>query len=224
MSRARVLERFGIDYCCGGRSPLRELCARRGLDPLAVLHELAADDAHVAAGDDPDWRSAPMSALADHIEATHHAYLREELPRLTQWVEKVARVHGERHPELLELQQIFASFRGELETHMLKEDRVLFPMCRMLETAAALPTFQCGSINNPIRVMLLDHEHAGDALADMRALTHNFTPPEDACITYRAMLEALANLEQDMHLHVHKENNILFPRAAAAESALAVRG
>jgi regulator of cell morphogenesis and NO signaling len=220
LSRARVFERLGIDYCCGGKTPLGLVCTRKGLDPYTVLHELAINDAATAA-DDTDWSRASLTALADHIETAHHGYLRAELPRLAHLVRKVASVHGDQHPKLQELHQIFDSFRSELETHMLKEERVLFALCRALENASSLPPSHCGSINNPIRVMVLDHEDAGEALARMRQLTDNFTPPEDACISYRTMLDGLAELERDMHLHVHKENNILFPRASATEAALA---
>jgi regulator of cell morphogenesis and NO signaling len=220
LSRARVFERFGIDYCCGGKVPLGLICAKKGLDPYAVLRELALSDA-ATAEDETDWSKASLTALADHIEAAHHGYLKEELPRLAYLVKKVAGVHGEAHPELKELHQVFASFRSDLEAHMQKEERVLFPLCRALETADSRPPSHCGSINNPILVMVMDHEDAGEALARMRELTDDFTPPEDACISYRTMLDGLAELERDMHLHVHKENNILFPRASAAEAALA---
>jgi regulator of cell morphogenesis and NO signaling len=220
LSRARVFERLGIDYCCGGKTPLGLVCTRKGLDPYSVLRELAINDA-ATAEDETDWSRASLTALADHIETAHHGFLRAELPRLGYLVKKVASVHGEPHPELQELRGLFDSFRSDLEAHMLKEERVLFPLCRMLENASALPATPFGSINNPIRVMVQDHEDAGEALARMRELTDNFTPPEDACISYRTMLDGLAELERDMHFHVHKENNILFPRASAAEADLA---
>jgi regulator of cell morphogenesis and NO signaling len=223
LSRARVFERFGIDYCCGGKAPLGQICRSKGLDPDAILRELAIHDA-AAAADETDWAHTSLTALADHIETTHHGYLQEELPRLAHLVKKVASVHGEQHPELQELHGLFDSFRSDLEAHMLKEERVLFPLCRALEGAAVRPVSHCGSINNPIRVMTLDHEDAGEALARMRQLTDDFTPPEDACMSYRTMLDGLAELERDMHLHVHKENNILFPRASAIEASLATTG
>jgi regulator of cell morphogenesis and NO signaling len=220
LSRARVFERLGIDYCCGGKVPLGLICTKKGLDPYAVLRELALSDA-ATTEEEADWSRASLTALADHIETVHHGYLKEELPRLAFLVKKVAGVHGQEHPELQELHQVFDSFRSDLEAHMQKEERVLFPLCRALETANSVPTTHCGSVNNPILVMVLDHEDAGGALARMRELTDDFTPPDGACISYRTMLDGLAELERDMHLHVHKENNILFPRASAAEAALA---
>ena len=171
--------------------------------------------------DEIDWAKAPIHALVDHIVTTHHDYLREALPRLDLIIGKVVRAHGEAHPELRELQQVFGAFQSDLELHMLKEERVLFPMCRELDAARTLPAFHCASVNNPILVMTLEHEHAGSDLAAMRALTGDFTPPADACVTYRVMLDGLADLERDMHRHVHLENNILFPRATAAEATLA---
>src|SRR5262249_36156390 len=149
--------------------------------------------------------------LVDHIVTSHHGYLREALPRLDMLIEKVVGAHAGQHPELLQLRGVFRSFQRELETHMFKEEHILFPMCRELERAGAHPRFHCGSSQNPVRVMTMEHDDAGNALAAMRQLTHDFTAPEDACITYRAMLDGLAELEQDMHRHVHLENNILFP-------------
>jgi regulator of cell morphogenesis and NO signaling len=217
-ARSRVFERLGIDYCCGGKLPLADACVRRGFDPADVLRDLEACDAG-AVGDETDWGEASLTALADHIEAVHHAYLREAFPRLATLVEKVAHAHGERHPELLDLRSVFRAFRVELETHMAKEETVLFPLCRALEAGSRRASFHCGTINNPIRVMEWEHDRAGEALAAMRALTHDFAPPDDACNTYRALLDGLAELEADMHQHVHKENNILFPRASAVEAA-----
>lgn len=221
-ARARVFERLGIDYCCGGKRRLADVCEERGLDPLRVLDELAAQDRPRAA-QERDWQAAGLAELCDHIEATHHAYLRNELPRLTGLVRKVASVHGEREPALRELEEVFDAFCMEIDSHMRKEEQVLFPMIRLLESAERLPSFHCGSVNNPIRMMEFEHDGAGDALARMRSLTQDFTPPPEACNTYRAMLEGLAVLEQDMHQHIHKENNILFPRASAQEARLAGR-
>jgi regulator of cell morphogenesis and NO signaling len=220
-SRSLAFERLGIDYCCGGKRPLRDACAGKGLDPEQVLHELEVSDQKGAAEDEVDWSKAPLSALADYIVTTHHDTLRKALPRLELLIGKVARAHGERHPELRELWRVFGSFQSDLELHMLKEERVLFPMCRQLDTARTPPESHCGSINNPILVMTLEHEHAGSDLAAMRALTGDFTPPADACVTYRVMLDGLTDLERDMHRHVHLENNILFPRAAAMAARLA---
>jgi regulator of cell morphogenesis and NO signaling len=219
-SRALVFERLGLDYCCGGKRPLRDACAGKRLDPEQVLREIELSDEEGATGAEINWSAAPLSALADHVVSTHHDYLREALPRLELLIGKVARAHGQRHPELPALEKLFGSFQSDLELHMLKEERVLFPMCRQLDTARTLPVSPGGDIRSPILVMTHEHEDAGSDLAAMRELTHQFIPPADACATYRVMLDALIDLEQDMHRHVHLENNILFPRATAAEARL----
>jgi regulator of cell morphogenesis and NO signaling len=220
-ARSRVFERLGIDYCCGGKKPLGEACGDKGLDPNRVLRELRAADSETSRSHERNWSRVTLAQLADHIETTHHGYLRSELPRMQHLVEKVARAHGERNPKLHALREVFVAFRQELEQHMFKEEHVLFPMCRELESAHVRPVFHCGTIANPIRVMIQEHDNAGAALERMRTLTNDYAVPADACNTYRAMIDALITLEQDMHQHVHKENNILFPRAVAAEEALA---
>lgn len=219
--RARLLEVLGLDYCCGGRKALADACAELGLDTAAVLRDLAADDAAVTA--EPDVRPADMglAELADHIEATHHAFMRSELPRVSVLAERVVRAHGDTHPEMLQVRSVFEALRQELEAHLQKEEIVLFPICRDLEAATALPAFHCGSVANPIRVMEMEHDSAGGALAMFRELTGNYTTPEDGCSTYTALLDALQGLEADLHQHIHKENNILFPRAIALEGKLA---
>lgn len=219
-SRSRVFEQFKIDFCCGGKLPLAEACRKKGIDPQAVLAALEAEsvtEAPVA----KSWTDATLGEIADHIEATHHAYLRRELPRIEYLTHRVATRHGEHTPSLVKLHQLFLAFKADLEAHMLKEERILFPMCRELDGAKAAPSFHCGSVRNPVAMMVTEHDHAGEDLSQMRALTNDFTPPPEACNTYRAMLSALAELEADMHVHVHTENSILFPKAVAAESRLA---
>ena len=217
--RARIVEKFGIDYCCGGKKTLRQACLDKGVDLEKVLFALDIADS-VSEPPARDWAAASLTELADHIEQTHHAYLKSELPRLAGLIDRVANVHGATHPELREVRDIFAAFCDELEQHMAKEEQIFFPFCRELESASAAPHFHCGSIENPIRVMISEHDDAGRALADMRRLTHDYAPPEGACNTYRAVLSSLAELEADMHQHVHKENNILFPKAIELESSV----
>ena len=216
-SRSRLFEHLGIDYCCGGKRPLAEACAAKGLDAATVAKLLAASE-QTAEEPARDWNEATLTELAGHIEQTHHAYLRRELPRLTAMVNKVASVHGQSYAWLIELREVFAGFVGELNEHMLKEERVLFPMIRELEAGHANAASHCGGLANPVRMMEHEHDQAGNALARMREITAGYQPPEGACNTFRAMLDALAELEHDMHQHVHKENNILFPRAMAIES------
>jgi len=221
-SRARIFEKFGIDYCCGGGKPLREAIEQAGLNANSVLAELQreqnASDSQPAG--QRDWATASLSNLCDHIEQTHHAYLRQELPRLEFLTAKVASRHGQRRPELIQIRDIFASLKAEMESHMIKEERILFPMCRQLDNADRLPQFHCGSVSNPISVMIREHDDAGDALSRIRVLSNNYTAPDDACNTYHALFHSLHQLERDMHQHVHKENNILFPRAIQAEKQL----
>ncbi|MCH8801431.1 MAG: iron-sulfur cluster repair di-iron protein [Chloroflexi bacterium] len=216
-SRARVFEHFGIDYCCGGKIPLAEACATRGTDLDAVLEALHKCEANTSTGSEKDWSQESMTSLVDHIIATHHAYLREEFPRLTRMTERVVQVHGERHSELPEVRDVFAALRDELELHMQKEEQVLFPMIKQLDSGAAGAVGHCGTIENPIRMMEEEHDNAADALGTLRELTGDFAVPTDACNTYSVMLDGLAKLEADLHQHIHKENNILFPKALAAE-------
>jgi regulator of cell morphogenesis and NO signaling len=222
-SRSRVFERFKIDFCCGGKLPLAEACRKKGIDPQAVLAALEEESA-IAVLQPRNWTEASLTELADHIETTHHAYLRRELPRLEYLSHRVATRHGEHTPSLVKLYHVFMTFKADLEAHMLKEERVLFPMCRELDSAKAAPSFHCGSVKNPVAMMVTEHDHAGDDLSEMRALTHDFTPPPEACNTYRALFSALAELEADMHQHVHTENNIFFPKAVATEARLAACG
>lgn len=215
-SRARVFERFGIDYCCGGKTPLETACAERGLDLVAVL--AALDEPRADEDDDVDWAAAPVADLCAHIVGHHHAYLRDELPPLRQLADKVARVHGDNHPELVDVRATFAALADELEQHMVKEERILFPACVALAEGAA-DSFPFGSVENPIRMMLDEHDEVAAGLTRLRALTNAYSPPGDGCNSYRALFDRLQTLETDTHRHIHEENNILFPRAVALESA-----
>jgi regulator of cell morphogenesis and NO signaling len=221
-SRARVFERLGIDYCCGGKKPLQQVCDERNLDYAAVVGELDREQqAAPSAAGERNWAAASVTDLCDHIEQTHHQYLKQELPRVEVLAARVATRHGDKRPSLVEVRQVFAELQAELESHMMKEERVLFPLCRQLDVADELPAMHCGSVGNPIEVMIREHEHAGDALARLRVLTDGYSCPTDACNTYRALFDALAHLERDLHEHVHKENNILFPQAIRLERLLA---
>lgn len=220
-SLVRLFEAARIDYCCGGKKTLAEVCQEKSLDPQSFLATL--EEAASASGGEAVIDAAAMSLteLADHIESTHHAYLRDELPRLNMLTERVASVHGADDARLQEVRHTFLALAGEMASHMRKEEQILFPMIRQLEASEGLPTFHCGSVANPIRQMELEHHDAGAALERMRTLTDEYTPPTWACNTYRAMLDSLAQLERDMHLHVHKEDNVLYPRALKREAELA---
>lgn len=218
-NRARVFEALQIDYCCGGKVPLTEACSKRNLDVSDVVTRLAEADGMPSDDTLVDTNTMSLTELADHIESTHHAYLKEELPRLDMLTEKVARVHGDKDTRLLQVRAAFVALRDELIPHMMKEERILFPIVRQLESSTGRLEFHCGSVANPIRQMEHEHDQAGLALATLRTATDNYKVPDWACNTYRAMLDALQRLEANMHQHVHKENNVLFPRAIAMESS-----
>jgi regulator of cell morphogenesis and NO signaling len=218
-ARARVFEKLGIDYCCGGKRPLEEVCREKNLNYASVVQEMDTADA-ASTETERNWSSASVTDLCDHIEQTHHAYLKSELPRLEFLTTKVAARHGGNKPALLEVRDILIALKTEMESHMMKEEHVLFPLCRHLDAAEELPAADCGSVGNPIEAMMREHEDAGDALARIRTLTEDFTCPPDACNTFRATYDSLHQLERDMHQHVHKENNILFPKAVRLEKML----
>ena len=216
--RSRVFQTLGIDFCCGGKMSLAEACKGKGLDPDSVLQVLLASEGS-AAGNEVDAAAMGLTELCDHVEKTHHAYLKDELPRLRMMVRKVAAVHGHDHPWTLEIDGVFSGFAAELESHMLKEEQALFPLIRALESGEKIDASHCGRIENAIAVMESEHQDAGNDLERMRNLSSGFTPPPGACNTFRAMLDGLRELEADMHQHVHKENNVMFPRAMAEEKA-----
>ncbi|MFN3256417.1 MAG: iron-sulfur cluster repair di-iron protein [Ilumatobacter sp.] len=217
-SLARVLEAHGLDYCCGGATTLQDACDNLQLDATAVLTDLTANSSDETP---PEWATMNVAALVDHLEATHHRYLWAEMPRLSALADKVRTVHGDRHPELADIAACYGTLRADMEPHLAKEERVLFPMIRELSAANTAPSFHCGSLNNPISVMLTEHDTVGELLARLRELTNGYQPPADGCASYATLFTGLAELEADTHLHVHKENNVLFPAVVALEQQLA---
>jgi regulator of cell morphogenesis and NO signaling len=216
-SIAREFEIRGLDYCCGGATSLELACRANGLDPTTVVSELTAavvDDVPAV------WSTMGLVQLVDHIEAVHHRYLWDELPRVSALMDKVVGVHGDRHPELVEAGACLVEIRADLEPHMHREEQVLFPAIRELATAAECPAFRFGSIGNPISVMLREHDAVGGLLLRLRRLTGDYSTPIDGCASYHALYDALADLEADTHLHVHKENNALFPVVVDLERRL----
>lgn len=223
--RAAVLSRLGIDFCCGGDTLLREACERRGLTVAEVQRALAVSDEARPMADTIDWTEESLTRLADHIVAGHHAYLRDMLPGLGNLMEHILAKHPGAYPNLAALRDVYVTMWDELCTHMMKEEVVLFPYIRSMETAdrsgmLCANEFPCGSVLAPIHVMKEEHREAADALARMRELTGGFRSPRDACNSYRVLLAGLRELEEDLHLHIHKENNILFPRAVRLEASL----
>ena len=217
----RVFETLGIDYCCGGRKSLREACARADV-PLERAVELLSQAAETKVGpEDAVWSAASLQALIAHIVQKHHAYVRQEIPRLEMMLAKVEDKHSAAHPELTEIRSLFMTVGQELSTHLMKEEQVLFPHIERMAAAALqqepLPAAFFGTVERPIANMVADHDDAGSLLARMRELSHGYTTPEDACPTFRAVYYGLTEFERDLHQHIHLENNILFPRAIEME-------
>ena len=217
---SRIFENLGIDYCCGGSKALQEACFAAGIptERVVALLEEASNDTE---SETRDWNSAPLSELVAYIVTKHHAFTREQLPWLNQLLVKVCS-HREHHPELRNLEVIFRGLEVELIGHMLKEEHILFPYIEALETAVAngetVPTPLFGTVRNPVRMMMQEHDDAGEALRGLREVSSNYQVPADGCITFRMLYQALEEFEKDLHQHIHLENNILFPRAAELEA------
>ncbi|HEX5790762.1 MAG TPA: iron-sulfur cluster repair di-iron protein [Luteolibacter sp.] len=208
-SQSRVFQSFGIDFCCQGGRTLREACTLKGIALETVVEQLGATSA--STGDAlANPALLPPAELIEHIVKTHHAFLRAELPRIRTMSERVAKVHGEHTPALLEVFEVFGNMADELESHMMKEEQILFPAIQALFAGLAVMP-----LDGPVACMLQEHDDAGQALARLRELTHGFVPPPEACNTYRALFAGLADLESDLHRHIHLENAVLFPQAMA---------
>jgi len=207
--RSRVFQAFGIDFCCQGGTTLAEACRRRSVPLETVVEQLEAEAGQPSdIGENP--ANLPPAELADYIVARHHAFLRAELPRLQAMAQRVAKVHGGHTPSLVRVYEVFNALYLELDGHMMKEEQILFPAIKaMAGGGGAMP------LDGPIACMLREHEDAGADLARLRELTHDYNPPADACNTYRALFAGLAELEEDLHRHIHLENHVLFPAAEA---------
>lgn len=220
----RVFEQFGIDCCCGGRIPLGEACARKNLalgEVIAALEKASAEQVSQAG----EWASASLNNLAKYIVNTHHAYVNRELPRLAEFAKKVVNRHGDSRPELPLIQAKVVELAEEMTQHQAKEELILFPHISHLEKAIhenkPKPQGCFGIVANPIAMMTREHDSAGALMAEIRKLTEDFTPPAGVCPTYHGFYTGLREFEQDLHQHIHLENNILFPRAIALESSAA---
>jgi regulator of cell morphogenesis and NO signaling len=223
LRKAQVFKKYGLDFCCGGKKTVKEACAEKGLDVTKVEQELQQADKI------PSFRPIPYNDwspdfLADYIVNTHHSYVRKNLPDITAYAEKVKNVHSDRHPELLHIHQLVEEVHAELTAHLAKEERVLFPYIKELvavkNNTQSLHAAQFGTVQNPINMMEMEHELAGKNLAEIRDLTDNYTLPEDACASYSLLYRLLEEFEEDLHLHIHLENNILFPNALEIEKQL----
>jgi len=221
---ARVFEKLGIDYCCGGKQTLEQACRSASIPVDKVLDALAlAHPSGNVVTKDSDWQTAPLADLISHIKNTHHKYTREEIARLGPLFDKVCSVHGNNHPELLQLRETFHGLGQELTAHLMKEELVLFPYIERMEESVLQkerilpPPF--GTVQNPVAMMEHEHDSAGNALRALRASSNGYAAPADACVTYQTLYKTLGQLEADLHQHIHLENNILFPRAIALEKA-----
>jgi len=219
----RLFERLKIDYCCGGNRPLTEACASIGVEVgeiMGMLETLSQSEPQSAL----DFQKLSLSELIAHILDTHHFFTRHEMTWLESLTKKVISAHGENHPELHEVGTLFDALCADLEPHMFKEEQILFPYILALANASlensAPPFAPFGTVNNPIHMMMMEHDAVGEILRNLRTLTSDYTTPPDGCISYHTLYEAFEVFEKDLHQHIHLENNILFPRAIELEARL----
>lgn len=220
----RVFEQHKIDYCCGGRRPFVEACESAGVDPSLLSEELASALSTASAFDNDRPEKQTPGNLIDYIISTHHVFTKNEIERLSALMQKVCSKHGQQHEELFGLRAIFNGMAEEMLLHMRKEENVLFPYIKQLDSAAQAgkpilaPPF--GTVRNPIRMMRSEHDGAAEQFREMRDVTKNYALPEDACPSFRGLYFGLQELEKDLHRHVHLENNVLFDQAEILESAV----
>lgn len=223
LRKAQVFKKYGLDFCCGGKKTVKEACAEKGLDVTKVEQELQQADKLPSSRPLPygDWS---LGFLADYIVNTHHTYVKKTLPDIRAYADKVMKVHGNHHPELLRIHQLVEDVNTELMAHMVKEERVLFPYIKELgaakNNAQPLHATHFGTVQNPISMMEMEHEMVGKNLEEIRKLSNNYLLPDDACASYSLLYRMLDEFEEDLHLHIHLENNILFPKALEIEQQL----
>jgi regulator of cell morphogenesis and NO signaling len=220
LRKAEVFKKYGLDFCCGGKKTAKQACSEKGLDVTKIEKELQQADKSPDARP-LNYRDWGLDFLADYIENIHHSYVRKTLPDLRDYASKVAKVHGSHHPELLPIQQLVEEINAELSAHLIKEEKVLFPYIKQLaaaeNNAKSFHAEQLGSVQNPINMMEMEHELVGKNLEEIRMLSNNFTLPEDSCASYGLLYRKLHEFEEDLHIHIHLENNILFPKAIELE-------
>ena len=221
---AAVFEKFNIDFCCSGQDSIGVACQKHSVDLQTLMDGLLTVET-VKTQDSPDFNSWPLDLLVDYIVKKHHAYVDQRVPLINSYLEKLCSVHGGRHPELFEVASLFKESGGALVVHMKKEEFILFPFIRKMIAVRKdnqpldLPRF--GNVENPISAMHQDHNDEGERFRRINELSNGYTPPEDACNTYRVAYEELKEFERDLHLHIHLENNILFPKAIELQNELA---
>lgn len=218
---AALFSKHGIDFCCKGNRSLEEVCQKKSINPDDLLQQIKSIlDSKNNSG--IDFNSWSIDLLADYVEKVHHRYVSEKTPVLLQFLEKLARVHGANHPELLEVNELFKGCAEELAQHMKKEELIVFPFVKKMVEASisksSMPNPHFGTVKNPIEVMMNEHTTEGERLQRIAELTDNYNPPADACNTYKVAFAMLQEFEQDLHTHIHLENNILFPKAIKLEN------
>jgi len=219
---AIIFEEAGLDFCCKGKRSLKDACAEKNVDVQKIVNELSnLSDTGNGTQNVNDWQ---LDFLVDYIMNNHHQYVRRMIPVISLHADKVASVHGNNHPGIIHIADLFLAVREELEMHMMKEERVLFPQIKQMvinqkENSQFFPP-PFGTIQNPIRMMEYEHTNAGDALYQIRDLSNNYSHPEDACNTFKALYSELKEFEEDLHKHIHLENNILFPKSIELENQL----
>jgi regulator of cell morphogenesis and NO signaling len=223
----RLFEKLKIDYCCGGNRPLTEACASIGVEVGEVMGMLETVSQSKPQGNGAvDFQKLPLAELVAHILDTHHVFTRQEMTRLELLSKKVITAHGGNHPELHKVGALFDALCADLKPHMFKEEQILFPYILALASASiqhgAAPFAPFGTVNNPIRMMMMEHDAVGEILRELRTTTSDYSTPPDGCISYHTFYEALEAFEKDLHQHIHLENNILFPQAIELEAQLAV--
>jgi regulator of cell morphogenesis and NO signaling len=218
---AAVFSKYKIDFCCNGNRTIAQACDKKGIDSNQLLDELN-QVLNSKDGESIDYKSWPIDLLAEYIEKKHHRYVEEKIPILRQFLDKLCNVHGERHPELFKVNELFTASAGELTAHMKKEELILFPFVKRMVKAKLSNEFiqspQFGTVENPIDMMMQEHDNEGQRFRDIAALTDNYSPPTGACNTYKVAYAMLEEFEKDLHLHIHLENNILFPEAIKLEA------
>ncbi len=218
---ATIFEKYHLDFCCGGKESLEAACQRQGINPNVVIQDLQSAPRLATP---TNFETMPIDRLIQHILDVHHVYVRKMLPVISQHSKKVASVYGERHPEMIKVHALFEKIRFDLEMHLHKEEEILFPFILALhhaqQTHAAPPRTHFGTVQNPIRMMEIEHTTAGNEFAIIRNLTDNFTPPAEACNTYRVLLQELDEFERDLHIHIFLENELVHKKAIAIEAKL----
>jgi regulator of cell morphogenesis and NO signaling len=221
---ALTFELFGLDFCCKGNRTIEAACREAGVDPDLVLTELGKTD-HKGHRPAVDYDSWPLDLLADYIEKVHHRYVADQIPVIQGYLEKVCNAHGKKNPELFEIRALFADCAGELTAHMKKEELMLFPFIRKMvqarQSGVSNLSAPFGTVQHPVRVMMHEHDTEGERFRKIAALSDQYTAPEGSCATYRLTMSLLKAFEDDLHVHIHLENNILFPKAIALEQELA---